>query len=71
MDGLFVSDMSFRLRGVMDAIKKRETIMPCRYSVTESSSNQSVLWLTGKNAKGGVSVFDNVTHASDGQHGNR
>jgi hypothetical protein len=58
--------MRFGAGGTMDPIKQPETIVACRYSVTESSSNESLLKLTRENAKRGVDVFDDVTNSSDG-----
>jgi hypothetical protein len=57
--------MRFGVRCTVDPIEKRETIMACRYSVTESSSYESLLSLTRENTKCGVDVLDDVTHASD------
>jgi hypothetical protein len=58
--------MRFGVRGTVDPIKERETIMACRYSVTKSFSNEGVFNLTRENAKRRVDVLDDVTHASDG-----
>jgi hypothetical protein len=57
--------MRFGVRGTVDPIKERETIMACRYSVTESSSNESLRNLTRENAKCGVDVLDDVPDSSD------